>query len=110
MPIHKVRSRCFLTVLFSILSLCHSPLMGQVGPDQFSPPADAFSLSGDVTRLVRLTQNWSPEETARFYSLPHGSQLIPYSWFLALEQPGSSLLFRDNRNLLRFNFLPLAAN
>jgi hypothetical protein len=53
-------------------------------------------LGEPVTNIVYLNQNWSPEESNRFYFTPQGSQLIPYDWFLALEQYDSTTLFRDN--------------
>src|SRR5262249_25675315 len=37
---------------------------------------------------------------------PQGAQLVPYEWFLALEQPGSTNLFRDNQNILKYRYLP----
>ncbi|MFZ1548288.1 MAG: di-heme-cytochrome C peroxidase, partial [Candidatus Nitrotoga sp.] len=38
-----------------------------------------------------------------------GSQLMPYSWFLALEQAGNSDLFRDNKNIKYLGFIPQAS-
>src|SRR5262249_42307305 len=42
----------------------------------------------------------------RFYFTSQGSQILPYSWFLALERPDSQALFRDSRNLLKYRYLP----
>jgi len=63
-------------------------------------------LGEPASRVVYLDQNWSPGDSLRFYSTSQGSQLIPYDWFLALEQPGSTTPFRDDRNMLRFRYLP----
>jgi hypothetical protein len=41
-----------------------------------------------------------------FYNTSQGSQLIPYSWFLALEQANSNHLFRDNKNMKYFGYIP----
>ena len=34
-----------------------------------------------------LPQNWTEDQRHRFYHMPQGNELIPYAWFLALEQP-----------------------
>src|ERR1700679_2117487 len=65
--------------------------------DAFVPTADPYNET--ATKVAYLPQNWSPAESLAFYFAPQGSQLIPYDWFLALEQPGASTtLFRDNQN------------
>jgi hypothetical protein len=76
-----------------------------------SPSRNAYIAKDDplgepVEQVVYLDQGWSASESLRFYFTPQGSQLIPYRWFLALEQPDSQTLFRDNKNILRFRYLP----
>ena len=56
-------------------------------------------------------QNWSPDQRAWFYHAAQGTELLPYKWFLALEQPklqlfGSVPKFADSAYLTRFGFLP----
>ena len=53
-----------------------------------------------------LNQNWSPEESTRFYFTAQGSQIIPYEWFLALEQPALTTPLRDSQNILKYRYLP----
>src|ERR1700733_14155656 len=60
-------------------------------------------------------QNWSPEQRAWFYHTAQGTVLLPYKWFLALEQPEVKLFatvpkFADAAYLARFGFLPDAAS
>ncbi len=62
-----------------------------------------------------VKQNWSPEQRAWFYHAGQGTELLPYKWFLALEQPkikvfGTVPKFADSAYLARFGFLPDAAN
>ncbi|QPJ60724.1 MAG: cytochrome C [Candidatus Nitronauta litoralis] len=63
--------------------------------------------SGDTSGLVYLDQGW--DQTNKFrelsYYTPQGSHLIPYKWFLALEQPGNERLIRDPSNMNRLRFL-----
>jgi len=59
-------------------------------------------------------QNWSAEQRAQYYHMAQGTELLPYKWFLVLEQPklqlfGSVPRFADSNYLARFGFLPDAA-
>jgi len=70
----------------------------------------------DVPRIDRpkevafLPQNWAPEQRQLYYHTPLGSELVPYKWFLALEQPSFSItgapLLRDDAYLQGFGFIP----
>jgi hypothetical protein len=63
---------------------------------------------------VYLPQNWTPEQRASYYHMPQGSFLMPYAWFLALEQPKFSLtgapLFHEQAYMTGFGFIPDAAS
>jgi hypothetical protein len=60
--------------------------------------------------LVRLDQNWTPEQRKAFHFTPQGTRLLPYAWFMALEQPCLSPfgcgMFADKAYLSRFGFIP----
>jgi hypothetical protein len=60
-----------------------------------------------------LDQNWSTEDRHWFHHASQGTATfpVPYSWFLALEQPGLHLVTRpgmlsDPHYLERFGFIP----
>ncbi len=53
-----------------------------------------------------LDQGWDSEQREEFYFTPQGSQLIPFEWFLQLEQAGSDKPFRDDGNIRKYGFLP----
>jgi hypothetical protein len=57
-----------------------------------------------------LPQNWTDDERHRYYHTAQGSELLPYAWFLALEQPRFTITgappFRDNSYLQGFGFIP----
>jgi hypothetical protein len=62
---------------------------------------------GDTVDEVRyLQQNWKPADSLWFYNTTQGSDLIPYDFFLTLRQTGSQALFRDNRHMNSFRYLP----
>jgi cytochrome c553 len=52
-----------------------------------------------------LDQGWNDTQRQQFYTTTQGSQLIPLSWFLALERPDTEELFLSD-GLTRFGFLP----
>ena len=60
-------------------------------------------------------QNWSPDQRTWFYHSPQGTELLPYRWFLALEQPKLKMFgpvpkFSDTAYLAGFGFLPDSAS
>jgi processive rubber oxygenase RoxA-like protein len=53
----------------------------------------------------RLQQGWSADTIDRWHFISQGTPLIPYEWFLALEQPGQTALIRSPENLQKLGFL-----
>jgi hypothetical protein len=60
--------------------------------------------------VVFLPQNWTEDQRRRYYHEAQGSELLPYAWFLALEQPRFSLTgappFRNDDYMQGFGFIP----
>ena len=56
-----------------------------------------------------VPQNWTDAESAWFYAVPQGSKLMPYGWFLNLEQASSEVLFRDAANIQALGYLARTA-
>ena len=50
-------------------------------------------------------QGWSAAESLWFYNTTQGSTMLPYDFFLALEQAQSATLFRDNANINGYRYL-----
>jgi hypothetical protein len=83
----------------STIALVASLLVGS-GSAAF---AQAGNL-GSTDKPLYLNQAWSSAERNWFYATSQGSQIMPYDWFMALEQGDSELAFRDS--LQRFGYLP----
>lgn len=49
---------------------------------------------------------WTEDERALYYHLTSGTQLIPYSWFLALEQAGTQDLFKADAHMKQLHLIP----
>src|SRR6266851_1719108 len=60
-------------------------------------------------QFIRAEQGWTDDQRLHFHHTPQGTRLVPYNWFMALEQPCLSLfsceLFADKTYLARFGFL-----
>ncbi len=59
-----------------------------------------------VNKIVYLEQNWKPSQSLWFYNTTQGSDLIPYDFFLVLEQAGKRELFRSDENINHYRYLP----
>jgi mono/diheme cytochrome c family protein len=57
------------------------------------------------TPPVFLQQGWSEATRTAFYQTTQGSRMLPYSWFVNLEQPTSRQKFKAPANMRRMGFL-----
>ena len=82
--------------LFLAGSIVAAPAMAQ----------DRYADDGSYGEgLTTLEQGWNEEERDRFYHEPQGSPIMPYDWFLKLEQADSQSLFRDDAFLRSFGMI-----
>lgn len=77
----------------------HQPQF-QVDVPEYQNPPEQF---------IRAEQGWTDDQRLHFHHTPQGTRLVPYDWFMALEQPCLSLfgceLLADKTYLARFGFL-----
>lgn len=59
-----------------------------------------------ATEVLFLDQGWTNEDRQTFYYLSQGSELLPYHWFLALEQSDSDELFRADQHMKKLGYIP----
>jgi hypothetical protein len=64
-----------------------------------------IDLGAGLTGPITVEQNWTNAESNEFYNKPQGSRILPYNWFLHLEQPGSTQKFRDNAHIRSLGYL-----
>jgi len=62
------------------------------------------SVVSSQTPPVRDAQGWTAADRITFYTTSQGSQLLPYAWYLALEQPKSTAPFNAD-HLARHGYL-----
>jgi hypothetical protein len=108
-----------LLLVCAVVGLWWATLPKKIPPGDLStyadPVRDALLVNpdpfgDDATRVTYLDQGWEPRHAMDFYTRTQGSRLVPYPWFLALEQAASDRLFRDPENVARWRFLSLRAN
>ena len=56
--------------------------------------------------VITFEQGWTQDQRLDFYNTSQGSQLIPYSWFMALEQSDTENLFRAKENIEQLGYIP----
>lgn len=71
---------------------------------------DTDLIDAPARHVVYLDQGWTPAESMNFYTRTQGSRLLPYSWFIALEQADNSKAFLDPANMNSFRYLTQKKN
>ena len=67
---------------------------------------DSSDVTGAVPgRKVFLEQGWDEATRAEFYQTTQGSRMLPYSWFLNLEQAKNRQNLRASANMRKMGFL-----
>ncbi len=69
-------------------------------------PVDRDRFGDHVERIEYLDQGWSPADSLWFYFVTQGSDLLPYDFFMVLEQKGTQALFRSSQNMNAYRYLP----
>jgi hypothetical protein len=68
------------------------------------------SSTGDQYSSVRyLDQKWSPADSLWFYTTTQGSDLVPYDFFMALQDPETGKVFSSSETLYDYGYLPQVA-
>lgn len=75
-------------------------------PDRGAIAMPDGALGETFNTPMYLDQGWNIADTLWYYNTTQGSALIPYDFFIALEQVDSDVLFRDNRHMDYFRYLP----
>ncbi len=88
--------RCLWSLL---VILGHVPLLAADNPRH-------VDLGPEITTVKTLSQKWTDEESNWFYNVPQGSRLVPYDWFLHLEQAGVAEPFRSAKHIRDLGYIP----
>lgn len=87
-------------------ALCLLSVLTGCTPQEPEPALPAETAVPDaVGKVVSLDQNWTGEEQQWFWFTSQGSRIMPYDWFLVLEQADSTEPFRSDENLERLRYI-----
>lgn len=99
--------RKYVLLVLAVLILIGAVVVRSKVLPQITVDLPEYQRPADV---VRLEQNWTAEQRKTFHYTAQGTRLIPYDWFMALEQPCFNPfgcgMFADSAYLLRFGFIP----
>jgi hypothetical protein len=98
------RSSWISAIGTSVLFACSASPQKGTQIENAKPVSDAYG------HVIELEQGWTDDIQQAFYDTPQGSEMLPYAWFLALEQKDSATPFRNPANIDRFRFLPRKAS
>jgi hypothetical protein len=76
------------------------------GNDPFGDVVKKIVYPGQGPGDTPDDQNWTPSDSLWFDNVTQGSDLIPYDFFLVLEQPDGSLIRSDANMNYRYRYLP----
>ncbi len=74
--------------------------------DRGAIPINDGAFGESYTTPVYLDQGWSESDSLWYYNTTQGSALIPYDFFVVLEQENSEELFRSDKNIDHYRYLP----
>ncbi|MDH5553219.1 MAG: di-heme-cytochrome C peroxidase [Nitrosomonas sp.] len=63
-----------------------------------------------IGNVINLEQGWTVDTQQAFYFTSQGSRIMPYSWFLVLEQANNNVLLRNNDHIESLRYLPSKPN
>ncbi len=115
MKLPKIKFKIWHGFLLLILLFIIPPLIITLSQrwevSDSDPDRGAMTVKKDVfgdgaSKIVYLEQNWKPEQSLWFYTTTQGSNLLPYDFFLVLEQADKPELFRSDENINRYRYLP----
>jgi hypothetical protein len=93
---------------FYLTAICIFSLLLGYQTNHFEcPPPQSNGTTEEQSNSMAtmLDQGWDGSEQACFYETSQGSQLIPFSWMLALEQPDNSDHFLSDEHVENLGFL-----
>ena len=91
-------------ILCALTTGCAAPPQKGKSIHNYEPVDDAFGY------VIELEQGWTDGTQQSFYNTPQGSEIMPYSWLLALEQANSEARFIEHENVERYRYISRKAS
>lgn len=100
----------FVPLLLAVILLLPACAALDTDPDRGATTVKQ-DIFGDHFSTVEYlpSQNWKPSDSLWFYTVTQGSDMMPYDFFMVLEQKDHAEPFRTNENMNRYRYLPQKA-
>lgn len=98
----------FWIILAMLISLAAGKIYQKADrdPDRGAISIEAGEFNEGFITPTYLDQGWSESDSLWFYNTTQGSALLPYDFFLVLEQADSQKSFLDPLNIDKYRYLP----
>lgn len=112
LTLHHYRRHLFFLVLIIAVGMFLALAAGKIyqhldrDPDRGAIAMPDSAMGDSYATPTYLDQGWSESDSLWFYNTTQGSDLLPYDFFLVLEQATSQQLLRSNANIDRYRYLP----
>lgn len=110
--VKRYRKFIFYIILAVIISMMVSLTIGKIyqhwdnDPDRGAMPIENGLFGESYSTPIYLEQGWDAADSLWFYNTTQGSGLLPYDFFLVLEQADATTLLRDPQQMDAFRYLP----
>jgi len=78
-------------------------------PDRGATTVKQDEFGDSFEKVTYLPQGWDAADSLWFYTTTQGSDLLPYDFFMALEQADKKEAFSSSENMNHFRYLPQKA-
>lgn len=102
----------FIVLFMLVIVLIEAPsdrLIPENEPERGAAIVQQDQFGDSFSTIEYLDQGWDATDSLWFYTTTQGSDLMPYDFFMVLEQPGKDELFRSNDNMNFYRYLPQKA-
>lgn len=108
----KLRKPVFVFFTLTIVTMGIALAAGKLyqysdrDPERGAVPIDGGAFGENYATPIYLDQGWSEADSLWYYNTTQGSALLPYDFFIVLEQANSEKPFRANQNIDKYRYLP----
>lgn len=99
----------FVLGIFVILAIGKTYQRWDDDADRGAIAIENGAFGESYTTPVYLDQGWDEADSLWFYNTTQGSALLPYDFFVVIEEAASSQPLRSNKNIDKFRYLPQKA-
>ena len=100
----------FCTALTLIILVLVAGCSAESNIHSKSESLSEVSADGKVPERTWLPQGWDADTRTKFWFTSQGARIIPYTWFMWLEQADSEQLFRHTDHMEMLRYLPIEAS